>query len=565
MGHSSAHICQCLSRILAARGDAPVAISAVHGRTRTGGEFVSGVLGLANGLRELGVGEGDVVCIAALNSEWYMEWLLAVTFLGGIVAPLNYRWNLEEARVAVELVKPTVIVVDESCREWASQIQFCSIRFHVLVGESPCILAGNSSVTHNGSIRKQPNKHLNFCYSWAPKDIAFICFTSGTTGKPKGVSINHVSLIIQALAKIAVVGYNEDDVYLHTAPLCHIGGISSCIAVLLAGGCHVFLPKFAAETAILAIKEYNATSLITVPTMLADLVSYIRERGTRNIGESVKRILNGGGSLSIELVNAATNIFPHAKLLSAYGMTEACSSLSFVTLHDPSSTSSWMAPKYHLIDDSSHSQLGGMCVGRPPIHIELQIKNTDSGDSERTLKVGRILTRGAHVMVGYWDQIAATELAFTPDGWLDTGDTGWIDSSGCLWLLGRTKDRIKSGGENIDPGEVETVLLQHPGVSSCVVIGIPDFRLSEMVVACVCLRENWKWVDEKKAGSLDAKEISGKALQIHCRERNLSRFKLPKRFIWWKKPFPLTPTGKLKREEVKSEATTHLQFLISNL
>ncbi|MQM20935.1 hypothetical protein Taro_053965 [Colocasia esculenta] len=565
MSCSKGHICQCLSRILALRREAAVTVSERHG-TRTGRQFVEGVLGLARGLARLGVGRGDVVAMASLNSEWYVEWLLAVAFVGGIAAPLNYRWSVEEARAAVGLVSPVMLAVDESCRRWVPELQGASslpVKHHVLMGESPRCLSGNGSVIDQCGI-KMPVESPEFDHIWAPEDVAFLCFTSGTTGRPKGVAINHMALIVQSFAKIATVGYGEDDVYLHTAPLCHIGGISSCIAMLMAGGCHVFIPKFDAKAATKVIEQHHITSLITVPVMVADLASFLgtKERWTGR--ESVKKVLNGGGGLSHALIDAAVKMFPNAKIMSAYGMTEACSSLTFTTLHDPSSPKIGVQHQENkeATSDPAFCQLGGVCVGKPPPHVELCVSG--SGNKGAPV-VGNILTRGSHVMVGYWNRVTIGVPDRRLNGWLDTGDMGWIDDNGNLWLVGRKKGQIKSGGENVYPEEVEAVLSQHPGVSCAVVVGLPDARLTEMVAACVCIREGWEWADHAYAHSTDRKQLSTEILQTHCRQANLSRFKIPKICILWNRPFPYTTIGKLKREEVRKEAVSFVQFLPSSL
>ncbi|XXG68415.1 hypothetical protein AAC387_Pa06g1505 [Persea americana] len=562
------HICQCLSRISSLRRDAPLTISG--NQRKTGGQLVDGVLSLARGLSELGVRRGDVVAIAALNSDSYLEWLLAIAYVGGISAPLNYRWSFEEATSAMESVRPVMLVVDESCHFWSLQLQksenkkLLCLRSHVFLGDPPSSRSNTANVPSTNAIKKPLEGAPAPDYLWASEGIALICFTSGTTGRPKGVAISHTALIVQSLAKIAIVGYSEDDVYLHTAPLCHIGGISSCMALLMVGGCHVFIPRFEAKSAVQAIEQHHVTTLITVPAMMADLVSYHRQKKTWMGGEMVKKILNGGGGFSVELIKGATRIFPNAKLLSAYGMTETCSSLTFMTLHDPTLQNSgkFISKNFESSTDSIlHSS--GIYVGKPAPHVELCIGggNLDYGPAS-----GRILTRGAHVMEGYWDGFAAVVPESSKHGWFDTGDIGWIDDQGDLWLMGRIKDRIKSGGENVYPQEVEAVLSQHPGVSGVVVFGVPDARLTEMVAACVQLKESWQWIDHYSNVPRKGEQIlSVKTLQDYCKMRNLTGFKIPKNFICWRKPFPVTSTGKLRRDEVKREALSHFQFITSNL
>lgn len=268
----------------------------------------------------------------------------------------------------------------------------------------------------------------------------------------------------------------------------------------------------------------------------------------------VTKILNGGGSLSDKLVKDATDIFSNATLYTAYGMTEGSSSLTFMTLNDPTKQSTTYK-KSALVN-----QQEGVCVGKPAPHVELKISTEDSSH------VGQILTRGPHLMIGYWDHVPVKENP-EYEGWHETGDIGRIDDNGNLWLIGRMKGRIKSGGENIYPEEVESVILKHPGISTIAVIGLPDARLTEMVIACVQLNHNWTWVDSSSDHSARHKEqcLSKETLQQHCRTNNLSGFKVPKTFIRWNKKFPLTTSGKLRRDQLKAEVMCHLNRPLSSL
>ncbi|KAJ6417577.1 hypothetical protein OIU84_003326 [Salix udensis] len=560
---SQAHICQCLTRLSTLRSTSVVSISG--NRQKTGHQFVEDVLSLAHGLLQHGLRNGDIVAICGFNSDWYMEWLLAVAFVGGIVAPLNYRWSFEEAKSAILMVRPVMLVTDESCKHWYQELQsnaLPSVKWHVFSGSPPSSgSVKTSNVLTTETLRNHVMGTKQLEYSWAPEGAVIICFTSGTTGRPKGVIISHSAMIVQSLAKVAVVGYSEDDVYLHTAPLCHIGGLSSAIAMLMVGGCHVLIPKFEASLAIEAIKQHCVTSLITVPAMIADLVSSTRLKETWKGGQYVKKLLNGGGSLSAELIRDAIELFPRAKLLSAYGMTETCSSLTFMTLHDPT----LQTPTQTLLTvdktrSSSVHHRQGVCVGKPPLHVELKI------GADEPSSIGRILTRGPHLMLRYWDQNSMKAAESTNDFWLDTGDIGSIDDYGNIWLVGRQNGRIKSGGENIYPEEVEALLLQHPGVLATVVVGIPEARLTEMVVACIKLRESWQWIDKIcKQSAENNLTLCREILGNYCREKNLTGFKVPKLFILWRKPFPLTTTGKIRRDQVRREVMSHLQLFPKNL
>ncbi|XP_050219730.1 2-succinylbenzoate--CoA ligase, chloroplastic/peroxisomal isoform X2 [Mercurialis annua] len=456
-------------------------------------------------------------------------------------------------------VQPMMLVTDESCDWWHSDLQNHALlpylKWHVFLDSF------ETNVLTTDMIRTDGLRLLQLNYSWAPEGAVLICFTSGTTGRPKGVVISHSALIMQSLAKVAIVGYSEDDVYLHTAPLCHIGGLSSAMAMLMVGACHVLMPKFEASLALDAIEQHKVTSLITVPAMMGDLISLSRKKQTSEGRQTLKKILNGGGSLSVGLIKDASKCFPKAKLLSAYGMTESCSSLTFMTLYDPALQNlDQPSQEYDKLESNLLNQPQGVCVGKPAPHVELKIS------SEGSSNTGRILTRGPHVMLRYWNQNPSKASGSTDEVWLDTGDIGSIDDSGNLWLIGRTNNRIKSGGENVHPEEVEAILLQHPAIVAAIVLGVPDARMTEMVVACIRLKQGWQWRRDICEPLAETELLlCSEILQKYCREKNLSGFKIPKSFIIWKKPFPLTTTGKIRRDQIRKEVRSHLQLLPSSL
>ncbi|XP_022716462.1 2-succinylbenzoate--CoA ligase, chloroplastic/peroxisomal isoform X2 [Durio zibethinus] len=459
--------------------------------------------------------------------------------------------------------RPKMLVTDESCDYWHSALQsdgILSLRWHVSLSPPSSDFINKYNILTMAMLVEQSLRSGSMNYSFAPEGAVVICFTSGTTGKPKGVVISHTALIVQSLSKVAIVGYSEDDVYLHAAPLCHIGGLSSAMAMLMVGACHVFIPKFEATLALEAIERHHVTSLITVPAIMADLISSIRLKQSWKGRDNVKKILNGGGGLSHNLIKDATKFFPRAKLLSAYGMTETCSSLTFTTLFEPMLEASGTSLQMLEKTNSSPVKSQGVSVGKPAPHVEIKICMDGSSH------VGRVLTRGPHVMLRYWDQIPE-KASNSTEAWLDTGDIGLIDDHGNIWLVGRTNGRIKSGGESIYPEEVEVVLIQHPGVLSSIVVGIPDSRLTEMVVACIQLRENWQWSYNSSKHLFQSNDLflSSEILHYYCREKNLTRFKIPKKFILWRIPFPQTSTGKIRRDQVRREVMSQLQSLASHL
>uniref|UniRef100_A0A2P2LMI1 2-succinylbenzoateCoA ligaseic/peroxisomal-like isoform X5 n=1 Tax=Rhizophora mucronata TaxID=61149 RepID=A0A2P2LMI1_RHIMU len=231
--------------------------------------------------------------------------------------------SFEEAKSAMLMTKPVMLVTDESCSFWYSELQssaVTSLRWHFFIGSFSSGFMKTSNVSTAETFLKHTMRSISFDHFWAPEDAAIVCFTSGTTGKPKGVIISHSALMVQSMAKVAILGYSEDDVYLHTTPLCHIGGLSSALAMLMVGACHVLIPKFKVAVAVDAIEKQCVTSLITVPAIMADLVSLSRVNGKWEERQSVKKILNGGGSLSDEPIKSAIKLFPRAKIFSAYAM-----------------------------------------------------------------------------------------------------------------------------------------------------------------------------------------------------------------------------------------------------
>ncbi|KAH7435662.1 hypothetical protein KP509_06G074200 [Ceratopteris richardii] len=565
------HIGHALSRLAVERADAPVCIS--DGSVRTGAQLVERILGLASGLRvNLGLQCGDRVAIAAFNSDQYLEWLIAVPCAGGIIAPLNYRWSIQEAYEAILQIKPVLLVVDHYCSDFGVKIQ------HRL--PSLQLIALGCSIHGAPQANSILHRTENFRLHWAPDNIALICFTSGTTGKPKGAAISHNAIVFQSMAKITMVNYSQSDVYLHASPLCHIGGISSAHALLLVGGSHVFLSKFNALNTIEMIKKHQVTAIIAVPTMLKDLTTVLCSSRYNDMQlYSVRTILNGAGSLSLDVLQKTAKYFPAAKILSAYGMTEACSSMSFITLHDPNlcKDGQHLSEFKPIMREHHSSQLGGFCVGKAAPHLEIIVSaNQDKACPRGCVnEEGDVLVRGPNMMEKYWGDV---ENAFDDYGWFSTGDVGWMDHMGQLWLLGRRKDVIKSGGENVHCYEIEEILSRHPAIAAAAVAGIPDVRLGEIVGAMVLIRDDWEWDEHPKqddsrlaAGSrrcsshisscndmLDQKIVSQESLQQFCIHQGLSRFKIPK--VWCQKigAFTTTSTGKVRKDLVRKELIDYM-------
>ena len=247
-------------------------------------------------------------------------------------------------------------------------------------------------------------------------------------------------------------------------------------------------------------------------------------------------------------------LFPNAALLTAYGMTEACSSMTFQTLPEPAGGG-----------QPAPSPEQGVCVGHPPAGIEMAVlpAGTAAGPgvagvlhSSRAGAQGEVVTRGPHTLLRYWGMPAETAAVYLPGRWLRTGDIGSMDGLGRIWLRGRVKDTIRSGGETVHASEVESVLASHLAVRALAVVGMPHGRLGEQVTAVVQLQPGWAWTGPGLPGQMlqqteQAATVSLVALQQHCRQVGLSPYKLPRAAFASQAPLPMNASGKILKQQLK--------------
>ena len=580
------HVCQYLS---AAAGKSPNKLLTICGtRCKTAQQSLARVAALAAALTNtLGVKRGNVVVLALDSTDFFLESLLAIAAAGGISAPLNLRWSSTDAAAAVNLCQARLILLDASNLHFQDLVGSPSCtccQQALLVGPQPDCVSFSGTYTSECLIQQGLGTQLQLKQS--PDGAAIICFTSGTTGRPKGALISHTALHSQAMAKLMVVGYNHHDTYLHAAPLFHIGGLSSAIAVLMAGGIHVFMGRFNAATSLDVIAQHQITSFIAVPAMMADLTaaaasaasSLPEQAGSASPSRypSVHRILMGAGGLSSQQVTKMQASFPQATVHSAYGMTEACSSMTFKLLVRPACNGSHPStgPTRPYADPPVAS---GVNVGAPPPGIEMAVlkspfkthfKTADEASSSgatpakganeleaSSVGEGELLTRGPHVLMRYWGQPLETSQAMLPDGWMRTGDIGRVDADGSVWLKGRVRDVIRSGGETVFAVEVEQVLTQHPAVLAAAVFGIPHERFGEQVAAVLSLDKRFAWngplLGMPSTTPDPANCVTLASVQAFCRQANLSPYKLPRVIVAQHEPLPLNASGKTMKQQLK--------------
>ncbi|BDA41727.1 2-succinylbenzoate-CoA ligase [Coccomyxa sp. Obi] len=610
-----------------------------QGREKTAQEVQWRIATLSRALTDnYGLKKGDRVALLACNTDLFFEAFMAVLAAGGIAVPINLRWSSSEAQASVHSVGARILFMDEDvvaqfgglAREDGRQCIILGASMQTAASEAG--LPEDGTCCHVGDLIRQGAGECPLDIQTAKDGAAMICFTSGTAGAPRGAVLSHAALHTQALAKLIVVGYRREDVYLHCAPLYHIGGMSSMLAVLAAGGTQVFQPVFSAASTLDLIKAHNVTSFIAVPAMVVSLTEAMRRgaasqagtiklldsdasssvgstqqstlapalattqypaqghtsrRATSSALTSVKRVLLGGGELPAHLQRRLQLLFPGACCMTAYGMTEACSSITFRPIQLEAPTFSNHTASGSSIERGTASDVG-VCVGDPPPGIEVAVMridpaaesasgwSTEAGWSRPEIvtvpgEVGEVLTRGPHIMLRYWNDSYASARALLPGGWLRTGDLGALDAGGALWLLGRLKDVVRSGSENVHAATVERALLQIPGVAGAAVVGLPHDRLGEQVSAIVVLHANVEWsggelrsstICRDSAGdgclkslvpSRDKLVLSSESVNSMCRSSGLSAFMLPRIILAQYSALPTNSSGKVLKHVVREQ------------
>ncbi len=356
-----------------------------------------------------------------------------------------------------------------------------------------------------------------------PDDPVNIQFTSGTTGNPKGATLTHHNILNNARSVAEVLGYTEADRVCIPVPLYHCFGMGLGTLGCLASGATMVYPaeSFAPDPTLDAIAEEGCTSIYGVPTMFIAMLESPRF-GDLDLS-SLRTGIMAGAPCPIEVMKRVVNEMHADEMTIAYGMTET----------SPAST---MTQRTDDLDRRTST------VGTVLPHVEVKIVDPATGATVPTGTPGELCSRGYHVMAGYWEDAEATKGAVDDGGWMHTGDLAVMDADTYVNIVGRSKDMVIRGGENIYPREIEEVLFQHRAVAAAQVIGVPDARMGEELMAWVTFREGDKATDDD--------------LRAFCRER-LAHFKVPR---YWKAvpDFPMTVTGKVQKFKMREVAIVEL-------
>lgn len=454
---------------------------------------------LVGALYGLGLERGDRVAILSNNSHEYLETYVGVPAGGLVVVPLNTRHALPELRYALEDSGARALIIDRDPAELTDLVE------HVIV-------CGDD---YDAQLAKATPMPLG--QDVQEDDLAGLFYTGGTTGKSKGVMLSHRNLIANAQHWMLAAPQGPDDVFLIIAPLFHAAGSNGVLASIWNLGTQVTLGTFAPDVALDLIAQHKATMTLGVPTMLA-AIAEMQHAHPRQC-DTLRLIAHGGSPIATEVVRRTSSAFPAAEMMEVYGSTETAPLCTV------------LANEETLLDAPRARSCGRAIMG-----CEVTIRDPD-GNALPLGDIGEVVVSGPHVMQGYWHKEEQTQAVLKPEGYW-TGDLGYLDRDGFVFLVDRSKDMIVSGGENVYCTEVEEVLYQHPGVLEAAAFGVPDEKWGEAVWATVVPRES--------ANALAADELIG-----FCKE-HIAGYKVPKGIDIQTDPLPKSGPGKVLKRELRA-------------
>ena len=484
-----------------------------QGRRHTWREFLDRVQRAAAGMRKLGVKPGDRVAMLALSSDRYMELFAAIPWAGGVVVPMNLRWSLPELADSLQDSGAILLFVDETMEEMGRKLQ-AEVGPHVklasVADRPPADLPGYEDMIRQNDRAPDAGR--------TGEDLYGIFYTGGTTGRSKGVMLSHKNSLAGCMTAYAEGYYKEDAVCLVACPMFHAAGSWPLVALFGSGGGAYILPAFDAKGALEMIEKEGCTEGLLVPTMIQMIIEHPDFARTNT--SSIKQIVYGASPITEALLDRALAALPHVNFIQAYGQTEL--SPLCTQLHHQ-----------HLVGEA-RKKGRHRSAGRAVYGVEVRIVDEDDRDVQQG-EVGQILCRGDNVMQGYWQRPEETAAALK-GGWMHTGDGGWMDEEGFVYVVDRVKDMIVSGAENVYSVEVENAISRHPAVQSVAVIGIPHEKWGEQVHAIVIL---WQ-----------GQTASEEDIVSHCRTL-IAGYKVPRSVEFRSEAFPLSGAGKVLKRELR--------------
>jgi len=489
----------------------------VYGATRiTFSEFNTRVNKLIHALHEMGVRKGDVVGILSWSCLEYAD-VYGVTMKGGFIAsPFNPRLQANELEYIINYSEANTLFVGLELLETVNSLRSRLPKvknFISFEGSAP------NMVAHQDLLASHPGQEPDVQVE--EDDPVCIIYTSGTTGVPRGALYTQRRLIEDSKILVIDMNLNPGDRRVQITPLFHIAGNSHFRSSLYSGGCNIIIKFFDAAATLKTIQNERATHIDIVPTHLVAMLN-LPDLGKYDIS-SLKFLWYGASPMPLEVLKKGMKVFGPI-IAQGYGQSESGPAISHLSRED-----------HNVLDRPEKEQKKLSSAGRPDIGVQVRIvddKNNDVGVGE----IGEIIVRSKHIMVEYWHKPDETRGTLI-NGWLHTGDMGYYDEEGYIYIADRKKDMIISGGENIYPREVEEVLYQHPAILEATVIGIPDPYWVERVHAIVVT---------KKGASTTAEEL------IAFCKKHIAGYKAPKS-VEFIDSLPKNPSGKILKRELREK------------
>jgi len=476
-----------------------------EGAVRTYAELHGHAARLAHGFHQAGIVKGTRVGLLCLNCIEWVEILFALMRVGAVCVPLNWRLTQAELHelVAFAEVRALCYGSDLTARvPW----HCAEIRQFICIGNDPDHAVISLASLLNAAEARQPLPEAQ------AHEASCIIFTAGTTGVPKGVVLTHAGQLWNTLNYTAAYGFAPRERELAPTPLFHASTLGRVFTYVFNAVTFILCRSFDPELCLEIMQRDGVTSLTQTPTQYALLLAACQARGWRT--ENLRRVVTGAAPMSSAAKQALREIFVRADFFDLYGMTEAGPGIAIIGREDffrrPAS------------------------VGQPMLSVEIAVER-GQGRLAAAGETGEIVCRSPALMQGYFKSPQETATALR-GGWLHTGDIGCLDDEGFLFISGRRKEVIISGGVNIYPGEVESVLMQHPAVQAAAAVGVPDDVWGELVVAAVV---------PDPAAACTEQDLIG-----HCR-RHLAGFKAP-RAVFFLADMPINAAGKVRRDDVRA-------------
>lgn len=479
----------------------PDRLALVFGATRlTYSDLWEKVQAAAGYLHDQGVSEGQTVAVFMKNSPAFIELAFAASYLGTVFLPINFRLAADEVAFITDDAQAVILFGDDEFKDVLKDIA----NVHLL----------DETAQNDLRVMTGPRSDIPAECVKNPGDLFRLMYTSGTTDRPKGVMHSYENFYWKSMEHVVTLGLTRDTRLLVTGPLYHVGAFDlPGVAIFWLGGMMYLHRDFEPEAAVQSIQDEKLTGAWLAPIMLSGILA-LPNRADYDVS-SIEWIIGGGDRTPEQRIREFGDYFTKGRYIDAYGLTESVSGDSFMQA------------------GREIEKIGSVGVATP--HVQIRIMD-DDGNILPSGTEGEICLSGPKIAKGYWN--APEKTAETRHGdWFRTGDVGYLDEEGFLYLTDRKKDLIISGGENIASSEVERVIYLLPQISEVAVIGVPDEKWGERPIAIAALK--------------DGETLTKDAFRDHCRA-HLASFKVPKDLVLCE-ALPRNPSGKILKRVLRDE------------